>query len=170
MSRNFTPEETLVDNLLLNDTEAFEELHHRYCISLYNYCIDKLNSPEDAKRIVREIFVSLWENRHTLPVGFSVSIHLYKEVRRKVIECISNKLGSDKNTVIIKDEVIPGFRVMQLQKARQPVKTVFKERTNIQTAMIHKINHENNKKRNSYFDTVVLKNLLYAFQKITHLW
>src|SRR6187397_3008649 len=159
MSRNFTPEDTLVDNLLLNDTEAFEELHHRYCLSLYNYCIDKLNSPEDAKRIVREIFVSLWENRHTLPVGFSVSFHLYTEVRKKVIECISNNLGSDKNRVVIEDQVIPGFRAMQLQKARQPVKTIFKERANIQTAMIHKINHENGK-RSSYFDTAVLKNLL----------
>ena len=97
MSRKFFPEETLVDRLLLDDTEAFEELYHRYCISLYMYCIGKLNSPEDARRIVREIFVALWDNRHSLPVNFSISLHLYTEVRRAVIKCINDKLNEEED-------------------------------------------------------------------------
>jgi hypothetical protein len=57
MSRNFTPEQDLIDKFLLGDAIAFEELSRRYSFPLYSYCLDKLNSPEDAKRIVRTIFI-----------------------------------------------------------------------------------------------------------------
>ena len=92
MSRNFTPDETLIDQLFLNDTSAFEEIHHRYCYSLYAYCAGKLSSAADARQIVRDIFILLWEKRHTLPVGFSLSLYLYTEVRKCVVRCINEKL------------------------------------------------------------------------------
>ena len=169
MSRKFFPEVNLVDRLLLDDTEAFEELHHRYCISLYTYCMGKLNSPEDAKRIVREIFVALWENRQSLPVGFNVSIHLYTEVRKAVIKCINDKLNGNKDVDVIQRQVIPGFNVMQLKKAREFVKTEFKDRVNIETAMIHR--HDQNEHNfNYYLNSIIMKNVKYAFQKVMHLW
>jgi DNA-directed RNA polymerase specialized sigma24 family protein len=169
MSRNFFPEENLVDRLLLDDTEAFEELHHRYCISLYSYCLGKLNSPEDAKRIVREIFVALWENRHSLPVGFSVSLHLYTEVRKAVVKCINDKLNGDQDIPVIEEQIIPGFNVMHLKKARQPVKTDLGDRSNMQVALQHKPAREEHK-LNYYLNSVVMKNVKYAFQKVMHLW
>ena len=168
MSRNFFPEENLVDRLLLDDTEAFEELHHRYCISLYTYCVGKLNSPGDARRIVREIFVALWENRRSLPVGFNVSIHLYTEVRKAVIKCINDKLNGNKDVDVIEEQIIPGFNVMQLKKAREFVKPEFKDRANIQTAMIHARNQDEH--RLNYLNNVIMKNVKYAFQKVMHLW
>ncbi len=79
MRRNFTPDQTLIDKLLLDDTAAFEELSRRYCYPLYTYCMSKLNSKEDSKRIVRNIFIALWESRSALPVDFSISLHLYTE-------------------------------------------------------------------------------------------
>lgn len=169
MSRNFIPEETLVDRLAINDTEAFEELHHRYCVSLYTYCVRKLNSPTEAKRIVREIFVSLWENRNALPVNFSISKHLYAEVRRKVIESINKNLQEDEPVLNIEENIIPGFNVMQLRKAKAPVKTSFTDRTNIQTAMVHQKKHGYNSFE-YYMNNLVFQNLKHAFQKVMHLW
>jgi hypothetical protein len=121
MSRNFTPDETLIDQLLLNDTSAFEELHHRYCYPLYSYCIGKLDSPEDARRIVRDIFIALWENRQHLKTDFSISLHLYTEVRKAVVRCIDEKLLDTATVSQIEKQVIPGFSVIQLQKASKPV-------------------------------------------------
>lgn len=169
MSRNFFPEENLVDRLLLDDTEAFEELHHRYCISLYTYCVGKLNSPDDARRIVREIFVALWESRHSLPIGFSVSLHLYTEVRKAVIKCINDKLNGDKDLPAIEEQIIPGFNVMHLKKARQPVKTDLPDRLNMQAALLHKPTRDEHK-LNYYVNSVIMKNVKYAFQKVMHLW
>jgi len=127
MSRNFIPDETLIDQLLLDDTFAFEELHHRYCYSLYSYCINKLDSPEDARRIVRDIFIVLWEKRHTLPVSFSISMYLYTQVRKAIVECINEKLETNKDLSLIQTQIIPGFAVINLQKARQPVKRSYSE-------------------------------------------
>jgi hypothetical protein len=121
MSRNFTPEQTLIDRLFLNDTAAFEELSRRYSYSLYSYCLNKLNSPEDAKRIVRNTFISLWENRDMLPADFSLSLHLYTEIRKAVVQCVHGKLKTSSNISAIEKQIIPGFSVMQLQKAKQPV-------------------------------------------------
>ena len=169
MSRNFISEETLIDQLLLDDTDSFEELYHRNGILLYNYCLDKLNSPGDARRIVREIFVSLWENRQTLPVGFSISIHLYTEVRKKIIQCINEKLNNNKDIHIIREQIIPGFNVLQLKKARQPVKTIFAERSDMPTTIIYK-KQKDHHNLDYYLKSFIVNNVRYAFQKVMHLW
>lgn len=122
MSRNFTPDKILIDQLLLSDTEAFEELYHRHCYPLYNYCNDKLNSPADARAIVRDIFIGLWEKRQTLSVDFSVSLYLYKEVRKAVVLCVNQKLEENKDLLSIQTQIIPGFAVVNLQQAKQPVR------------------------------------------------
>src|SRR5262245_12788341 len=112
MSRNYTLESTLVDRLLLDDTEAFEELFHRYCLPLYGYCLDKLDSHEDAKRIVRSIFIDIWERRHSFSINFSFSAHLYTEVRKAVIQCINDKLGNTDEASLIGNRIIPGFNIV----------------------------------------------------------
>ena len=111
MSRKFTPEQTLIDQLVANDTDAFEEIHRRYCFPLYSYCVAKLNTPSDSKRIVRDIFIRLWERRSTLPVNFSLQVHLYAEVRREILNCLNEKLITDADLPLIKEHVLPAFQV-----------------------------------------------------------
>src|SRR5687768_4710039 len=132
MSRNYSPDETLIDQLLLDDTSALEELHHRYCYSLYRYCKGKLHSHEDARQIVRDIFISLWENRQNLPVGFPLSLHLYSSVRRAVINRLHEKTQDQEAVDLIEKQIIPGFSLNYLIQARQPVK--LKELQNMQQA------------------------------------
>lgn len=121
MSRNFTPDQSLVDRLLLNDTEAFEELYHRYWHSLYNYCAKKVNSQKDAVDIVRNIFIELWEQRQSLPVTFSISNHLYTAVRKSVIKCLNQKLSVITETGEVENNFTPSFSMDALRPARIPV-------------------------------------------------
>jgi RNA polymerase sigma-70 factor (ECF subfamily) len=157
MSRNFTPEQTLIDKFLLDDTEAFEELSRRYCYSLYSYCVNKLNSEEDARRVVRNVFISLWESRHRLPFEFSLSVYLYTEVRKAVVQCINSKLNTNTDITAIEEEIIPGFSVDQLQKAKQFVQSdttsVFKER-----------------RYEEQISSINLKKLKHAFQNMLNTW
>src|SRR5258706_9255856 len=122
MSRNFTPEQELIDQFLCNDAIAFEELSRRYSYPLYSYCLDKLSSPADAKRTVRNVFITLWESRDTLPLNFSLSVYLYTQVRKSVVQCLNSKLNSDSDISVIEEEIIPGFSAVRLQKAKLPVK------------------------------------------------
>ncbi len=122
MSRNFTTDQVLIDQLLLDDTDAFEELYRRYWYALYVYCIKKLHSPDDAKCIVRDLFIELWKERKSWPISFSVSQHLYDGVRKAVIKSLSRALESSNNIEIIGEKILPEFSIQSLQQARQPVR------------------------------------------------
>ncbi|HEX2846984.1 MAG TPA: hypothetical protein VHN59_10580 [Chitinophagaceae bacterium] len=121
MSRTFTSDQELIDRLLSNDTEAFEELYRRYWYSLYTYSLKKLHSSNDARQIVKNIFIELWEKRHEWPANFSVSQHLYTSVRRSVVECLNEKLENDDYTELVEKQITEGFSAEALQNARKPV-------------------------------------------------
>ena len=121
MSRTFTPDQELIDRLLLNDTDAFEELYCRYWYSLYTYSVKKLQSSDDARQIVKNIFIDLWETRHAIPASFSVSQHLYTSVRRRVVEKLNEKLENADYSELLEQQIASGFSVEALQHARKPV-------------------------------------------------
>jgi DNA-directed RNA polymerase specialized sigma24 family protein len=122
MSRIFTGDQVLIDRLGINDTDAFEELYRRYWYGLYRYCLKKLHSKEDARIIVRDIFIAIWEKRATLPVSFSLSKYLYEEVRNKVIKCLNQKLTDTNFDARVEQWLDTEFSVQSLQAARRPVK------------------------------------------------
>ncbi|HKB44273.1 MAG TPA: hypothetical protein VKC90_07780 [Chitinophagaceae bacterium] len=166
MRRNFTPDETLVDKLLLNDIAAFEELSRRYCYSLYSYCMSKLNSAEDSKRVVRNIFISLWENRDMLPINFSISLHLYTEVRKAVVQCINVKLNKEIDIAAIEKQIIPGFSIAELQKAKQPIHKI--QESNYHPSIVNKRRYEEpgwNK-----YSAINLKGLRHTLQNMLNFW
>jgi DNA-directed RNA polymerase specialized sigma24 family protein len=169
MSRKFTPEQTLLDRLLVDDAAAFEELSRRYCYSLYTYCMSKLNSAEDSKRIVRNIFISLWEDRHTLPVNFSLSLHLYTQVRKAVVQCINNKLNNQKDIVKIEKGIIPGFSVIELQKAKQPVTNNHRTESNDHSSVLRKRSYEE-QWWSKYAPVINLKDMTHALKNMLNAW
>jgi len=121
MSRIVIEDQALIDRLGLNDTDAFEELYQRYWCSLYLYCLKKLHSPEDARIIVRDIFISIWDKRNELPVTFSISGHLYAEVRKQVIKSLNNKLADANEAPCVEAWLSKEFSVESLKSAKLPV-------------------------------------------------
>jgi DNA-directed RNA polymerase specialized sigma24 family protein len=97
ISRNFTPEHILVDRLPFDDASAFKELSRRYCYSLYAYCKRKLNSEEDSKLIVRNVFISLWEERRSLPLNFSLPVYLSIHVRKALLQRVNTRAARKNN-------------------------------------------------------------------------
>jgi hypothetical protein len=168
MSRNFISEQTLIDNLLLNDTAAFEEIYRRYCLSLYSYSISKLNSPKDARRVVRDIFIGLWERRHSLPVDFSLSLYLYTEVRKSVVKIVNEKLTNEEENVHIEKMIIPGFAVIRLRQASLPVKYKKTEKP-FAIGQVKKETYDQ-----AVWEKIVpafkVKSLRHAFQHLLNFW
>jgi hypothetical protein len=169
MSRNFISEQNLIDQLLCDDTAAFEELYRRYCTSLYTYCINKLDSPEDAKRIVRDLFISLWEQRHHLPVSFSVSTHLYTEVRKAVVKMINEKLLDEEASVNIEKQIIPGFAAIQLKRSARPVQAVYPSKTVSNSPQPSRYGMDM-PSWIKYPTVLNAKNLRNAFQQLANFW
>jgi len=130
--------------------------------------MSKLNSIEDSKRIARNIFIDLWENRDTLPLNFSISVHLYTEVRKAVVQCINVRLNKDINIPAIEKQVIPGFSIIELQKARQPIHNISREESKYPTSIVKKRRYEEqwwNK-----YATIHIKELKHTLQKMLNFW
>lgn len=168
MGRNFTSEQQLIDHLHLDDSSAFEELYHRYCIPLYSYCLNKLGSPEDAKCITRDTFIDLWQNRHQLPVYFSISTHLYKDVRRRVIQTLNEKLEKEE-TAAFGESILPGFKLVNLKNARLPVWSASTQTRETEPAPAKKENYQHNW-WNRYYPAMRLKSLRHALQHFANIW
>lgn len=123
MSRILTTDQELIDRLILNDTDAFEELYRHYWHGLFIYCFKKLQSAEDARTIVRTLFISIWEQRHSLPASFSLSNYLYKEVRKSVVKCLTEQLSDINKTLVFEQRFSREFSVEALQQASKPVRS-----------------------------------------------
>lgn len=170
MSRNFIPEQELIDQLLLDNTSAFEELFKRYWFQLYRYSYNKLQSENDAQKIVSGIFITLWQERNQLPVNFNISSYLYSEVRKSVIIFISQKLIGQKDTDIIEQIIIPSFNSQKIWEAATPSISMHKEQKNENFPIANKKRSAKGYWWKTHPYTLNTKQLRYAFQKVMHLF
>ncbi|MFA6152007.1 MAG: RNA polymerase sigma-70 factor [Chitinophagaceae bacterium] len=84
-------EKDLLQRLSAGDETAFATLYNQYKGLLYIHAYRKLQNREEAKDIIQEIFVSIWEKRKSLEITTGLSAYLYQAVRFKVIDRIARK-------------------------------------------------------------------------------
>lgn len=82
----------LLDRLRADDTACFEELYDRHWRMVYMYAIRKLQSREDARKVVSAVFSEVWEERYAIPVEQSLQVLLYQKVRLAVVHCLQERL------------------------------------------------------------------------------
>ncbi len=81
----------LMELLALTDEAAFREIYLRYDTLLYTYAFRKLQDKEEAKDVVQEIFINLWNQRKTFVLQTALSAYLYKSVLNKVFNIFKHK-------------------------------------------------------------------------------
>lgn len=75
---------SLVSMIKKDDREAFAILYNQYWRSLLTYASKRLPTIQDAEEVVQEIFINLWERRHTLEISGSLDAYLHAAVRYKI--------------------------------------------------------------------------------------
>lgn len=70
-------ENDLVDQLKNDDAAAFDQLFQLYGQKLYGFALKYLKSESEAEEMVQEVFVRLWENRHSLKSDHSFKSYLF---------------------------------------------------------------------------------------------
>ncbi|WEK34084.1 MAG: RNA polymerase sigma-70 factor [Candidatus Pseudobacter hemicellulosilyticus] len=68
-----------------DDIKAFEELYNRYWTDLIDAAYRRLQSRQKAEDIIQDIFVSLYQKRHTLDINVSLKAYLYQALKFKVL-------------------------------------------------------------------------------------
>ena len=59
-------EQNLLRQLQNADATAFRRIYEKYAPRVYQFALGYLKTSRDAEQIVRDVFVQLWEKRHTL--------------------------------------------------------------------------------------------------------
>ncbi|MDO6429613.1 RNA polymerase sigma-70 factor [Flavitalea sp. BT771] len=72
------------------DQGAFSEIFERYNALLYSHVINKLDDEDEARDIVQDIFVALWEKRGTIH-EVNIAGYLFTAARNKVLNSIRHK-------------------------------------------------------------------------------
>jgi RNA polymerase sigma-70 factor (ECF subfamily) len=95
--QNIQGTDTLLVEALKQGSElAFSELFNNYNKWLYGEALFACRNPDDAKDVVQEVFIGLWEKRATIDAGKDIRNYLYIAMRNT---CISKakKIRSAKN-------------------------------------------------------------------------
>ena len=78
-------ENSLISLVKENDEAAFKEIYERYSALLYVFAFKKLKNEDEAKDIVQEIFIALWDKRTDLNFHTSLSSYLFRAIRNRAL-------------------------------------------------------------------------------------
>lgn len=81
----------LVLLLKAGDNIAYTEIYNRYHGKLYIHVYNKMQSREDCRDILHDLFISIWQNHAALEVQTTLSAYLYTAARYRVFDRISKK-------------------------------------------------------------------------------
>jgi RNA polymerase sigma-70 factor (family 1) len=95
MIENLPSDHELLDRLKSDDDKAFRAIYQRYGRRCYGFALQKLRSKEAAEEITQNIFISLWERRHTLSVQ-NLEAYLMVSIKYQTLNYIESRLTREK--------------------------------------------------------------------------
>lgn len=95
----------LVALIRCGEEPAFAALYNRYFGLMYLHAFQRLKDKDEAKDIVQDLFLRLWDQKETLPADTNLTAYLYTAVKNRVLnnlahKCVENKflLSIEKTT------------------------------------------------------------------------
>ena len=98
--QNIHTDEHLVTLLREDNIPAFNELYNRFFDSLFTKAYNFLRQDEAAKDCVQEVFIWLWQHRHTVSIDH-VNHYLHQAVRFQALK----SLKAQRTTISLDDRL-----------------------------------------------------------------
>jgi RNA polymerase sigma-70 factor (family 1) len=93
-------DEQLVAFLKNGDDRAFAEIYRRYADKLAGFAASKLFNLDDARDILHDIFVKLWENRGEIHITANLQSYLFAIVRHRIIDKIRKNVTREEYAAV----------------------------------------------------------------------
>lgn len=74
---------------------AFSEIYTRFNASLFAFAYKKIGDKEEAKDVVQEIFIKLWQNRAFFELKISLPSYLYRAISNRALDIFAHKKIKD---------------------------------------------------------------------------
>ncbi|MHB8208645.1 RNA polymerase sigma factor [Mucilaginibacter sp.] len=99
-------DDELLRRIQMDDQQAFSIIVYRYNVRLYKIVYGRVRMEDDAKDIIQEIFISLWNNRHQIQSCGALYPYLSKSVFYAIIDwqLLHKKNISRHHILLEKDE------------------------------------------------------------------
>lgn len=91
----------LITLLKKGDKQAFTEIYTRYAEDLAGFTAAKLSNLDDARDLLHDLFVSIWENRATLDVHSNVRSYLFSAIRFKIVDRIRRNITREEYAALV---------------------------------------------------------------------
>lgn len=79
----------LITALKNGDTQAFQNLYDLYWRDMYKLAYARFRDKQDAEDVVQDIFIKIWEVRHTLQISTSLKGYLQNSLKFRIIRLLS---------------------------------------------------------------------------------
>jgi RNA polymerase sigma-70 factor (family 1) len=100
MAQTKLTDEQLVILLKKGDQAAFTEIYKRYAESLSGFAASKLFSLDDARDLLHDMFVKLWEDRDKLNITSNLQSYLFAVIRHRIIDKIRKNITREEYAAI----------------------------------------------------------------------
>lgn len=118
-------EETLLSRLKNDDQNAFAEIYKHYWESLFNHAYRRLNDEELVKELIQDLFVELWQKRHTLDIHTSLGAYLQTAIKYKVFNQLKSNIIQEKYHLFVKQTNIKHDNNIEENIRYQELNTAF---------------------------------------------
>jgi RNA polymerase sigma-70 factor (family 1) len=75
-----------------DDEAAFSEIYRRYAENLADFTAARLFNLEDARDLIHDLFVNLWQNRSQLYIDRNLKAYLFTRVRHGIVDKIRKNI------------------------------------------------------------------------------
>ncbi|RPD39390.1 RNA polymerase sigma factor [Chitinophaga barathri] len=103
------PDIELLQRLKSDEPDAFRLLFDTYWERLYQVAYQKLRSEEDAKDIVQNSLIRIWQRKNTLDIKVSLEAYLTSVVRYEILSFIAASIKTKEKQEQIARHVLPDF-------------------------------------------------------------
>jgi DNA-directed RNA polymerase specialized sigma24 family protein len=88
--------------LLKNDKHsAFTEIYKRYAGTLAGFVNSKIYDLEEARDILHDLFIKIWEDRQNLNITISLRAYLFASARYRVVDKIRKNINHEKYSSLV---------------------------------------------------------------------
>ncbi len=91
-AHNIYSDTKLLQSLKSGDQSAFNTLYELYAASLTGYAAARLASLEEARDIIHDLFVYIWDERASITITTSFKSFLFAAVRYRIIDHIRKNI------------------------------------------------------------------------------
>ncbi|MGV8094101.1 MAG: RNA polymerase sigma-70 factor [Mangrovibacterium sp.] len=95
----------LAKRIKKGDIKAFDLLYHTYSQKLYGFAFSMLKNHEDAKEIVQETFVKIWEKREVINPSGSIQAFLFSVSYHTTIDIIRKRFKDDQYRIYLQSQL-----------------------------------------------------------------